>query len=206
MFLFNEDRALHAKLQSLVVDDVNAPDSGRPVGVIWMDGDFEMQNLTYPSVIITQSGISRAQERESRGWMQYPYAPEGFAPWDDILDVTQSPYWSQTPIPYNVDYQIEVLSRTNKHATFLRAVLAGPDYLPTRFGYLEVPEDGTVRRLDLEGGPETVPTQDSDGKRLFHDVYSIRVSTELLPRQIEAYNKVQTVDIDYTGLPQNPDS
>lgn len=206
MFLFNEDQALEKKLQDLVVDDMNAPDTGRPVSVLWLNNDIELNDLTFPAIVLTCKGISRAEERESRGWVQLPYAPEGFKRWENYTDVTESPYWSQTPIPYNVDYQIEVLARTNRHATYLRAILAGPDYLPARFGYLEIPEDGTVRRLDLEAGPTELDTRDGDGKRLFHAAYAVRVSTELLPQQIEAYNKVESVvnDIFY-DVGQTPD-
>lgn len=198
MFIFNEDRAMKEKLQGLLVTDVNAPTTGRPVEVLWLNGDIEMNNLTYPSIVLCNVGIERAVEREQRGWVQLPYTPEGFKPWDNITDVTESPYWSQAPIPYNVNYQIEVLARTDVHATYLRAILAGPDYLPSRFGYLEIPEDGTVRRMDLSAGPTEVDTRDSDGKRLFHAAYAVSVSTELLPQQIEAYAKVQSVTTEIT--------
>lgn len=202
MFIFNEDRAMEKKLEGLVVPAVNSPDTGLPVTNLWFNNDIELNNLTYPAVVICNKGITKDPERESRGWVQLPYTPEGFKPWDNPTNVTESPYWAQAPIPYNIDYQIEVLARTNVHATYLRAILAGPDYLPARFGYLEIPEDGTVRRLDLNAGPTEVDTRDSDGKRLFHAAYAVRVSTELLPQQIEAYYKVQTVEttINYDVL------
>ena len=206
MFIFNEDRAMEKKLEGLVVPAVNSPDTGLPVSTLWFNNDIELNNLTYPAVVICNKGITKDPERESRGWVQLPYTPEGFKPWDNYTDVTESPYWAQAPIPYNIDYQIEVLARTNVHATYLRAILAGPDYLPARFGYLEIPEDGTVRRLDLNAGPTEVDTRDSDGKRLFHAAYAVRVSTELLPQQIEAYYKVQSVEttIQYDML-KTPD-
>lgn len=207
MFIFNEDRALESKLDGLVVPAINAPDAGLPVAVLWINNDIELNNLTFPSIIISNKGIAKDSERESRGWVQLPYTPENFKQWDNITEVTESPYWSQAPIPYNIDYQIEVLARTNIHATYLRAILAGPDYIPARFGYLEIPEDGTVRRLDLNAGPTEVDTRDSDGKRLFHAAYAVKVSTELLPRQIEAYHKVQSVitEIHYDiGTIPNP--
>ncbi len=207
MFIFNEDRAMQKKLEGLVVPERDdAPDLGLPVSILWLNNDIELNNLTFPSIVISNKGIARDPERESRGWVQLPYAPEGFKKWDNYLEVPESPYWSQAPIPYNVDYQIEVLARTNVHATYLRAILAGPDYLPARFGYLEIPEDGTVRRLDLNAGPTEVDTRDSDGRRLFHAAYAVRVSTELLPQQIEAYHKVQSVatEIQY-DIAKTPD-
>jgi len=203
MFIFNEDRAMKTKFENLVVQDVNAPDTGRPVQVIWLDADVETTNLTYPSIVIANVGLSFDPERAHSGWFQLPYTPENFNQWitDTMEDVTQSPYWAFTPIPYNIDYQIEVLSRNNKHSTFLSAVLSGPDFLNVRHGYLAIPEDGTVRRLDLLSGPERQSTHDTDGKRIFHTIYTVRVSTELLPVEIDAYSKVTKVVDSIAILP-----
>jgi hypothetical protein len=205
MFIFNEDRAMKLKFSNLVVEDVNAPPYGRPVQCIWLDNDIELTNLTYPSIIIANVGISYDPERAISGWKQLEYTPEQFPMWsgDGDTDVTNSPYWAFSPIPYNIDYQIEVLARNSKHSTFLSAVLCGPDYLSIRHGYLAIPEDGTVRRLTLMAGPERQNTHDADDKRLFHSVYTVRVSTELLPEQIETYTKVQTVDTTVFNLPNN---
>jgi len=205
MFIFNEDRAMHEKFKGLVVQDVNAPDTGRPVQVIWLDNDTELTNLTYPSIVICNVGLSYDPERASSGWSQLPYTPEGFTQWinDGNTDVTNSPYWAFTPVPYNIDYQIEVLSRNNKHATFLTAVLSGPDFLSVRHGYLAIPEDGTVRRMDLMSGPERQNTHDTDDKRVFHNIYSVRVSTELLPVEVNKYLQVQTVVNSISVIPPN---
>lgn len=203
MFIFNEDRAMKAKFSGLVVQDVNAPDSGRPVESIWLDSDVELTNLSYPSIVIANTGITFDEERAHSGWFQLPYTPENFDQWisDNMEDVTQSPYWAFTPIPYNIYYQIEVLARNNKHSTFLTAVLSGADFLSPRHGYLSIPEDGTVRRLDLMSGPERQNMHDADGKRIFHNIYTVRVSTELLPVEIDAYSKVATVVNTINVLP-----
>lgn len=203
MFIFNEDRAMKAKFSNLVVQDVNAPNTGRPVQVIWLDADVELTNLTYPSIVICNTGLSYDPERSGSGWYQLPYTPENFSQWinDNNLDVENSPYWAFTPIPYNIDYQIEVLTRNSKHSTFLTAMLSGPDFLSVRHGYLAIPEDGTVRRMDLMAGPERQNTHDADGKRVFHNIYTVRVSTELLPVEIDSYYKVQTVVNDVAVLP-----
>ena len=203
MFIFNEDKAMKNKFSNLVVTDVNAPDAGRPVQAIWLDSEVELVNLTYPSIVIANTGITFDAERAHAGWAQLPYTPENFPDWisDTELDVTDSPYWAFTPIPYNINYQIEVLARNNQHSTFLTAVLAGPDYLSTRHGYLAVEEDATVRRLDLMSGPERQNTHDADGKRIFHNVYTVRVSTELLPIEVNTYYKVTEVVDTISILP-----
>lgn len=201
MFIFNEDRALVSKLSGLLVGDINGPDSGRPVEVKWLDADTELVDLTFPSIVISNSGIVFDAERAANGWFQLPYSPEGFPSWNTPLEPSTSPYFAQTPIPYNINYQIEVLSRNNKHATFLTAVLSGPDFLHARYGYLQIPEDGTIRRMDLVAGPERQSIHDRDDKRLFQAIYSVTVSTELLPKEIEAYSIVNKVVKDITILP-----
>jgi hypothetical protein len=201
MFIFNEDRAMVNKFSNLVVGDVNAPDSGRAVEVLWLDPETELVNLNFPCIVINNTGIVFDEERAAAGWFQLPYTPEGFESWDNPEEVAQSPYFAQTPIPYNINYEIEVLSRNNKHSTFLTAVLSGPDFLSARFGYLEIPEDGTIRRMDLVAGPDRQSIHDRDDKRLFSSVYSVRVSTELLPKEIEAYSIVNTVVKDIYILP-----
>lgn len=193
MFIFNEDRAMINKFKNLVVTDINAPDTGQPVNTTWLDPDVELKNLTYPSIIISNTGITFDPERAAAGWFQLPYAPEGFSDWPTNTDVTTSPYFAFTPIPYNISYQIDVLARNNKHATFLSAILSGPDYLHARYGYLDVPEDKTVRRMDLTSGPDRQSFKDQDGKRLFHSAYTVRVSTELLPKEVESYVPIATV-------------
>lgn len=181
------------KFKGIVVEDINAPATGRPVGVIWLDADVELTNLTFPSIVISNTGITFNAERAAAGWFQLPYAPEGFNHWTTVTDVTTSPYFAFTPIPYNINYQIEVFARNNKHATFLTSVLSGQDFLSARYGYLSIPEDGTVRRMDLSAGPERQSIHDQEGKRLFHSVYSVQVSTELLPKEIDSYVPVTFV-------------
>lgn len=202
MFISNEDRAMVQKFQNIVVQDVNSPDSGRPVGVIWLDAEVELTNRTFPLIIICNNGITYDPARAHAGYFQLQYAPEGFPHWNlDQTSILDSPYYAQTPIPYNINYQIEVVSRNNQHATFLTSILSGPDYLHARYGYLAIPEDGTVRRMDLTAGPERQSIHDGDGKRLFSSVYSVNVSTELLPPEIEAYSRVQTVVNDISLIP-----
>lgn len=203
MFIFNEDAALVKKLSNIVVQDTDSPANGRLVQVITADPDDDLVNLTYPCIRVQNNGMSFDQERASAGWFQLPYTPEGFLQWIDVdtREVSDSPYWAFSPVPFNIDYQIQVLSRNNQHSTFLTAVLSGPDFLSQRHGYLTVEQDGTIRRLDVLSGPEKDSTKDNDDKRVFISTYLVRVSTELLPQQIYSYNKVEEVDVEVSVLP-----
>lgn len=192
-WLLNEDRAIKAKLLGLTVQDVNAP-SGRPVKVRFRLPEVELADVDFPMVIIEHAGITKDEEREHRGTIRLGYTPEG-------LPEVDGGYKTEFPIPYNLDYQISVYSRKAHHDIALRAALAQADRIPARFGYIEIPQDGTVRRLDLIGGPETEAIKDEDGKRTFVQTYMVRVSSELLPSQVAAAARViedgVRLDIEY---------
>jgi hypothetical protein len=60
------------------------------------------------------------------------------------------------------------------------------DMLNPKFCYLDVPQDGTVRTMQVIGGPNSDMVSDAGGpgsgtkKRLFRDTYRVRVFTELV--------------------------
>lgn len=196
-WLLNEDAAMKAKLQGLTVDDVNARPFGRPVGVRFRLPEDEIANMTWPSIIIEHGGISKDPERESRGIVKLPYAPEGMPPWADMTNYSESPYLVETPIPMIINYQITVYSRKAVHNQLLTAALStDPTRLHPRWGFLEIPQDGTIRRMDINGGPEPQVDIDKDGKRVFRTVYSVDVSSEIVPAQIAAFTKAMSVEID----------
>lgn len=200
-WLINEDRAVKAKLQGLTVTDVNAPAGGRPVPVRYRVPESELAKQTFPLIVIEHAGLEKADEREHRGPVYLPYAPEGSPSWwqngDASYDVTQSPYIVDFPIPYDIRYRVLVFTRLSEHDIALASAMAQFDRIPARFGFVTIPEDGTVRRMDLLGGPELVDTRDEDGKRLFRREYLISVSSEMLPSAAQAYVKASSVALDF---------
>lgn len=201
-WLLNEDKAIKEKLKGITVEDTNAPPEGRPVAVRYRWPETEFAKLSFPLVVIDQTGASIDHEREHRGHIELPYSPEGFP---EVVNAETNEghtgYFSEFPTPYNIDYQISVLSRTAQHDVYLKSILAQTDYLPARFGYLEIPEDGTIRRLDLIGGPESSWQTDTDGKRLFTSIYAVRISSELLPSQVKQYTDAITFNVTVDSLP-----
>jgi hypothetical protein len=194
-WLFNEDAALKVKLQGLTVTDANAP-NGRPVPVRFRLPETEPANLTYPIIVISHAGWTPASDREHRGFTQLPYAPEGLPTWwndsggtnlaSDTFAPADSPYRTYFPIPYNLDYQISVYCRfVREHMLPLNIALAGYDKLHPRFGFLDVPQDGTKRTLQLLGGPAPTEAYDENSKRIFRLDYLVRVFSELVPEVVQ---------------------
>lgn len=199
-FLLVEDAALKAKLSGMHVTDINSPVGGRPVAVRFRLPENELADLTFPAVIIDHTGISVDHEREMRGYIQMPYAPEGYLWWDadgtaNSFDPLLSNYFAEVPIPVSIDYTLTILARRQTHNIALIAELMRQSRLHPRFAYLAIPADGTVRRLEVIGGPESQAIDDENGKRLFRTLYSIRVSSELVPEQIETVARAITVGI-----------
>lgn len=210
-WIYNEDAALKAKLQGLIVYDGNAPD-GRSVPVRFKLPEDELANLSYPILIIEHLGMYPDPEREHRSSSAYliPYAPEGFPQWSygegslgPTLDPSLSPYSGFFPIPYNFDYKVTLYGRfMTQHIRPLTATLLTEPYLPYHFGFLKIPQDGTVRSMFLLGGPDYVYAKDEDDKRLFAVTFRVRVFSELVQnvQSLESYGgtlvPVNTVSLD----------
>lgn len=229
-WLLNEDRALKSKLSGIVIADQSAPrDPATPgvlgtldVAVRFRNPENELADLTFPVIILDPPQINPASDREHRGYVPLPYIPEGvdrstvmtrnretgdLYQWDPGNDDLQdSPFMSDFPIPFNLDYQVTVYARYNEHIIQLVSALARIDYLPARFGYLEVEEDRTVRTLETIGSTGIISSKDGDDKRLFQAVYAVRVATELSMYEIAQLSQpVEFVNLDVHAVAANED-
>ena len=217
---FNEQRALKKKLSGITVTASNYP-QGMVVPVhLGLNPDFELRNASYPGIYITYANVSRAPEREVRGGTNLQYAPPGKptdvqvpadfedkdstakVDWgEDGFDRLTSPYTIEDhPVPYNLDYNVTVLTRNHEQMFHLIHALQGIDRIPARFGGLEVPEDGTIRTLELLGGPETGTIRDEDGKRIVQTLYSVRVAAELDLYEVQQVQRVTSVNFTVLNL------
>lgn len=198
-FILNEDAALKTLLSGITVSD--AGNSARPVGVFYGQPDPQIRQQSYPYITIDLIGISEAKERTHSGYAPLNYLPEGADPEQEYTDVL-------IPIPVNLDYQVTTFSRQPRHDRQIMSALFQQGRLPFRFGYLLVPEDNTVRRLDMLGFSKRDITEQD--KRLFSNVYSIQVSSELFREDLLKASEVlypPTITLEVsqnTSLPQHP--
>jgi hypothetical protein len=183
-WLRNEDAALKAKIQGLRVVDGNSGPNGREVPVRYRLPEDELANLSYPVFIIEHAGMMPDSDREHRGHIKLPYAPEGQEQWwsdDSQAFVDQSPYFADFPMPWRLNYQITLYARfMTQHIMPLKATLAQERYLHPKFAFLEVPQDGTVRSMFLLGGPQESYGFDEDQKRIYSVTYLVSVFAELV--------------------------
>jgi hypothetical protein len=165
-----EDLGLKTLLSGITVIDLNTVDNApRPVPVWFHNPEREERRITYPNITINFTGERVAHEREHRGWVQIGYRYLQNIPWSD------PPPSINWPIPMDLDYTITASARNNQHISQISATLVqGP--LHPRFATVACP-GGTVRRVDMLGTTRA-NSMEAD-KRLFRQVYRVRIPTEV---------------------------
>lgn len=208
-FIVSEDEALRNLLLGMTVSDSKNP--SRPVGVWFGQPDPEIRAQSFPFITIDLIDVSEARERVMSGrgeaWYYEPADLQEDEGWDMFL-----------PTPVNLDYQVTTFARQPRHDRQILAQLMG-NRLPLRFGSLPVVEayseqtiDGevvqvgqaTVRRLDVLRVLKRDITE--AGKRMFMNVFTVRVSSEIpQPFDFATYRKVAEVHLDTsTNHPNSP--
>ena len=193
-FLCNEDAALKTLLKSRVKDS-DAANNSRSVGVWFRQPDIEIREQSYPYLTIEMVDISEAKDRRHSGFTTLPYVPDGAFDVDGHVVRSDTQYITETPIPVDIDYQVSSYSRHPHHDRQIISTIL-TQIMPFRHGVLKIPEDGTVRRLELMGYAKRDMTE--QGKRLFVNVFSIRINSEILSTGLVALeNPVD--NISYSG-------
>lgn len=193
-FLISEDEALKNLMKGLKVTDQKSGTT-RNVGVWFGQPDQEITDQKYPYMVIDMIDIAEDTARAMRGWTKPVYledpatGPDGEA----VYDPETNDWKIHWPIPVNIDYQITTYSRQPRHD---REILSQILHIkiPMRFAVLE-PDDGTVRRLDLLDVTKRDVTE--AGKRLFVNVFTVRVSSEITET---TYNRAyKALQVNVTG-------
>jgi hypothetical protein len=193
-FIINEDEALKTLLQGITVSDSGNP--ARPVGVYYGQPDKDIRQQIYPYITLDLIGVREDTERAHRGLVNLTYTPEGYTPNLNEDDSINQPI--DFPIPVDLIYQVSTWSRQPRHDRQIMSKLFAPGRLPFRFGQLPIPQDGTNRRLDMLGFSKRDTTE--GGKRLFSNVYNIRISAELFTQQlVDVY---QVLDVNTSLISQ----
>ena len=202
-FLLAEDEAIRNLLLGMTVtDQKSVTESGptRTVGVWFGQPDQEMRDQKYPYITVDMVDISEDFSRAMRGKVKPVYlqdpetSPDGETNYDDETQNWEIDY----PIPVNIDYQVTTYSRQPRHD---RQILAQLLYtrIPLRFAVLNTGENtvyGTTRRLDVLDIAKRDITE--NGKRLFVNAITLRVSSEIAQ---STYTKLyKALEIDITGV------
>lgn len=193
-FLLSEDKALRQKLEGIEVQDQRADFEGktRKVGVWFGMPDQEIRDQSYPYVTIDLVDVNRDMAREMRGVID---APE-YLRQNAVIPENQGGI-IDLPIPVNIDYQITTYSRHPRHDRELLSQLVYTK-LPMRAGVLDL-DDGTSRRLDVIDIAKRDMVE--QGKRLFMNAITVRVSSEVAQGTLKTLYKVSKVNLeDFTTI------
>lgn len=197
-FILNEDAALKKLLTGMTVSD--GGNAARPVGVWFGQPDAQLRPQVYPYITLDLIGISEAIERTHSGIIELGYTPEGY-------NEVPEGYTSQYPIAVDLMYQVTTYARQPRHDRQILAQILGYNRLPLRFGMLHIPEENTTRRLDMLGVSKRDFTEAD--KRLFSNVFTISVSSEIFREDLnQIYKVLSPPNITFTSqdlvFTQNP--
>lgn len=188
-FLLSEDKGLRDKLKDITVQDQRGDYEGklRTVGVWFGIPDQEIRDQSYPYITIDLIDISRDFSREMRGVIDDSTTQADYL--FDNEDLSTGGGKIDLPIPMNLDYQLTTYSRHPRHDREILAQLL-TNKLPMRAGVLDL-DDGTTRRLDvLDIAKRDMVEQ---GKRLFMNAITVRVSSELAQGTLKQLYKVSSI-------------
>jgi hypothetical protein len=177
-FILAEDAALKDLLKGMTVSDVNSEE--RTVEVFYSIPDVEVRAQKYPYVTIDLIDIRPANDRQQAGYLT-----------DEDLNGTKTPeegvfYRYYLPVAYDLVYQVSTWSRHPYHdRTILQQMLSSR--FPSKYGKLEVPNnlgtDSVNRSMFLD--EFTKMSFVEDGRRLFRNVFTVRVVSEITPVQAD---------------------
>lgn len=197
-FLLAEDEAVKAKLSGLTV----AVRGGTKRVPVWYGMPSREREKSYPFITIDLVDIVFAEERAHSAQImpidywpsEYPtfaeYATALGIPFDPATTYAEAVWWH----PYDLHYQVATHCRTAQHDRELTAKLIKTKYLPDRWGYLDVPADGSSRWLDRIGyGAADYYEQAGDDRPVFRKIYNISVSAHVPPEDPLIYYQVLRV-------------
>jgi hypothetical protein len=180
-FILNEDAALKSLLSGITVSD--GGNASRPVAVYYGQPDKELRQQSYPYITVDLVGIREDTSRAHRG-----YGPISYLPDTGVTLDPNTQYNTGYPIPVDLIYQVSTWARQPRHDRQIIASLLSFGRLPLRFGQLYVPQDNTVRRLDVLGFSKRDSTEQD--KRLFSNVFNLRISAEIFENSLDQMYKV----------------
>jgi hypothetical protein len=192
-FLLDEDRALRDRMKGIVVSD-NA-NAQRNVEAWFGHPDLELREQKYPYITVDLLEIQEGIDRVHRGdlFLTGGPAPAGVPEWWGYDPIPANHTWvGEMTTPVDLIYQVGTWARNPRHdRQILRACLTrGRTNL--RGGVIAT-ADGYTRRLDFLGHIKR--DREEGGKRLFNNIFRLRMSAEVPYGALIAYRNIDSVHL-----------
>lgn len=205
-FLLAEDAAVKRRFSNIAVTDDREQTRIAKVFFRYPEGETERE---YPFITIENIGIAHDRSRQhseqtyyfsaagpaSAGPAYVNYFPSELDAAGMVSALGNSPFLAfDSFVPVILMYQVTTYARSALHdrqitAKMLRRVT------PFRRGFIEVPEDNTIRRFDLMswGNSDLLDGEAAYRKRIFRKVYSIQMTAELPSSDYHSLKQVTSV-------------
>ena len=201
-WLLDEDRALRDLMKGIKVSDGSSP--ARAVEAWFGHPDIELREQKYPYITVDLLEIQEGLDRVHRGDLYLgPYpAPHGMPEWWGFPELAENEVYSgEMPTPVDLIYQVGTWARNPRHDRQMLRALITKGRTSLRAGVIAT-ADGYTRRLDFLG--QTKRDREEGGKRLFNNVFRLRMSSEVLFGGFVKYGPVESVHLsvgarDQTG-------
>lgn len=206
-FLLAEDAALKTRLSQMEVS------TGRRVQVFYRHPEKDTEK-SYPFATIELLDINHATDRQESEQQYYVSSSVGLTPEQQRVYNTLDYYPSlmspdalaaevadggflatESFVPVNLLYQVTTYTRSAQDDRALTALMLRR-VTPFRRGFIEVPEDGTIRRLDLLNwnGTDILDGEAGYKKRIFRKVYTLSMSAEIPAADLIGLERVLSVE------------
>lgn len=174
-YLLEEDNALKGLLSGITVRSLNR--SEEPVTVWFGNPETEERVIRWPYIKIDFESQTIAHDREHRGIVAiwYKYLQGDVLPNSSLF--TDPVALMEYPIPMDLEYTVTTYARNNQHNSQLVSILNSNTRLHPRFAQMYC-SGGTVRRVEVLNHV-AANGRDSDQKRVFRNVYRLRIPTEI---------------------------
>ncbi len=208
-----ESAALKAKLSGL---SVSRPGGDRRRVRTYFRYPDEQTERIYPFITIEFLSMQFAADRaHSAQFIKVDSWPSEYATFQEYADAYGIAGWtgrvgSVETIrwhPYNLLFQVSTHARDPLDAMYLDGKLIGTHYIPDRWGYLHIPEDGTDRWLDrlemrtanyIEGNTQAM------NQTVFRTIYTVSINAFVMPEDPKTYLQVLQVMgvlLEITSIP-----
>jgi hypothetical protein len=214
-FLLAEDAAVKSRFSAITVtDDRNTE---RPVSVFFRYPEGETEKK-FPFITIEMIDLVHDTTRQlSETYYYYAKGDSASATVGRYLDYYPSTYNAQDMsdldpgvhffkmdsfVPVTLVYQISTFARSALHDRQLTSKILRR-VMPFRRGFIEIPEDGTIRRFDLAGWATADLLDQEAGfkKRIFRKVFTVQMTAEIPTSDINLVKRVEEV----VGVIKNKD-
>lgn len=213
-FLLAEDAAVKGRFSAITVsDDRNGE---RPVNVFFRYPDGETEKM-YPFITIEMIDLVHDTTRQLSEHYYYYSTSANASALGNYIDYYPSTYTAQdladldpgvdffridSMVPVTLVYQISTFARSALHDRQLTSKILRR-VMPFRRGFIEVPEDGTIRRFDLAGWTTADLLDQEAGfkKRIFRKVFTVQMSAEIPTSDLQIVRRVE----DVVGVIKNKD-